>query len=191
MHRPCGAFGLHVGKTTVSESQYFVDAASKELARSDGQVQQATSVYTTLDLRLQHAAEQAIADGMQLVDKQLASRNRSSASASPQVALIAIDPHTGQVKALMAAETTLPASWIAMFAKRPPGSVFKPFVYTAALNTAVTGGDPVLTPMSIVDDSPTTFDSGARLIVPLTSGTSLWDKSRCARPWRIRSTWRR
>jgi membrane carboxypeptidase/penicillin-binding protein len=32
------------------------------------------------------------------------------------------------------------------FAKRPPGSVFKPFVYTAALNTAITGGDPVLTP---------------------------------------------
>jgi penicillin-binding protein 1B len=152
--------GLHTGKTSLSESQYFVDAASKELARSDEQVQQATSVYTTLDLRLQRAAEQAVADGMQLVDKQLASRNRSSASASPQVALIALDPHTGQIKALIGGREYAASQLDRIFAKRPPGSVFKPFVYTAALNTAVTGGEPLLTPASFVDDSPTTFGFG-------------------------------
>ena len=52
------------------------------------------------------------------------------------------------------------------FAKRPPGSVFKPFVYTAALNTAITGGDPVLTPASMVDDSPTSFDFGDQTYNP-------------------------
>ena len=44
-----------------------------------------------------------------------------------------------------------------IFAKRPPGSVFKPFVYAAAMNTGVEGGKKVLTPSSTVDDAPTTF----------------------------------
>jgi penicillin-binding protein 1B len=50
--------------------------------------------------------------------------------------------------------------------KRPPGSVFKPFVYTAALNTAVAGGDPILTPASTVDDSPATFEYGNQTYSP-------------------------
>jgi penicillin-binding protein 1B len=53
--------GLHGGATELSESQYFVDAAAKEAAReSDDQSETARAVYTTLDLRLQHAAEHAI-----------------------------------------------------------------------------------------------------------------------------------
>ena len=130
--------GLHTGTTELSESQYFVDAAAKEAAReSDEQVQQATAVYTTLDLRLQRAAEHAIADGMQLVDKQLASRTWiRQQSAPPQVALIALDPHTGEVKALCGGRNYAASQLDRVFAKRPPGSVFKPFVYTAALNTA-------------------------------------------------------
>ena len=53
-----------------------------------------------------------------------------------------------------------------MLSKRPPGSVFKPFVYTAAVNTAIVGGDPVLTPASAVDDSPTTFQYGTQAYSP-------------------------
>jgi penicillin-binding protein 1B len=45
-----------------------------------------------------------------------------------------------------------------VLSKRPPGSVFKPFVYAAALNTAVQGGNQVFTPASTVDDSPATFE---------------------------------
>ena len=44
-----------------------------------------------------------------------------------------------------------------IFAKRPPGSVFKPFVYAAAMNTAVEGGNKILTPSSTVNDDATTF----------------------------------
>src|SRR6266851_8562917 len=42
-------------------------------------------------------------------------------------------------------------------ARRPPGSAFKPFVYAAALETAVGGYGPVLTPSSVVEDAPTVF----------------------------------
>jgi penicillin-binding protein 1B len=159
--------GLHGGTTELSESQYFVDVAAKEAARqSDDQAERATAVYTTLDLRLQHAAEHAIADGMQLVDKQLASRRGSSSSGRPQVALIVIDPHTGEVKALTGGRDYAASQLNRVFSKRPPGSVFKPFVYTAALNSAINGGDPVLTPASVVDDSPTTFDVGNQTYSP-------------------------
>jgi penicillin-binding protein 1B len=157
--------GLHEGTTEFSESQYFIDAAAKKVAQeSDGQAYKTEAVYTTLDLRLQRAAEHAIADGMQLVDKQLASR-RSSA-APPQVALIVLDPHTGEVKALCGGRAYAASQLDRAFAKRPPGSVFKPFVYTAALNTAIIGRDPVLTPASLVDDSPTTFGFGNQTYNP-------------------------
>jgi penicillin-binding protein 1B len=153
--------GLHAGATSLSESQYFVDAAAKKIAQeSEDQGYKASAVYTTLDMRLQAAAERAVADGMQLVDKQLASHHKSSPTSRPQVAVIVIDPHTGEIKALCGGRDYAVSQLDRVFAKRPPGSVFKPFVYTAALNTAITGAEPVLTPASMVDDSPTTFDSG-------------------------------
>jgi penicillin-binding protein 1B len=153
--------GLHPGASELSESQYFVDVAAKRAAQQSGeQAIPATAVFTTLDLRLQHAAERAIADGMQLVDRELASHHKSSPSRRPQVALIVLDPRTGEVKALCGGRDYAASQLDRVFAKRPPGSVFKPFVYAAALRTAINGGDPVLTPASIVDDSPTSFDFG-------------------------------
>src|SRR6185369_7320701 len=44
-----------------------------------------------------------------------------------------------------------------VLAKRQPGSIFKPFVYAAALDTAVEGGPRILTPSTMVMDAPTTF----------------------------------
>ena len=162
--------GVRTGDAGFAESQYFVDVAAKEAARQSDDLPRATAVYTTLDLRLQRAAERAIADGMQLVDKQLASKHKLSPSSAPQrapqVAMIVIDPHTGEVKALCGGRNYAVSQLDRVFAKRPPGSVFKPFVYTAALNTAINGGDQVLTPASLVDDSPTTFSYGDQTYNP-------------------------
>ena len=162
--------GLHPGASELSETQYFLDIASEEAAKKLENRQQGGSaeVYTTIDLRLQRAAEKAIADGMQLVDKELAARRKKGEPAGPrpQVALIAIDPHTGEVKALCGGRDYASSQFDRVLSKRPPGSVFKPFVYTAALNTAIAGGDPVLTPASSVDDSPTTFEYGRQTYSP-------------------------
>jgi len=159
--------GLRPGGTTLSESQYFLDIAAKEAPKElDAQLPDATTIYTTLDPRLQSAAERAIAAGMLLVDHQLASHRGSGRAGSPQVALIALDPHTGEVKALCGGRNYGTSQLDRVFAKRPPGSVFKPFVYTAALNTAITGGDSILTPASTVDDSPTTFENGYQTYSP-------------------------
>jgi penicillin-binding protein 1B len=154
------------GATSLSESQYFVDIAAKEVARASDELGKPTAVYTTLDLRLQRAAERSIADGMQLVDRQLKAKSKSALSIAPQVVLIALDPRTGEVKALCGGRNYGLSQLNRVFAKRPPGSVFKPFVYTAALNTAIAGGDPVLTSVSLVDDSPTTFGAGNQTYTP-------------------------
>ncbi len=149
---------LSPGKVEFAESQYFLDVASDDAAKKleDQYPVGSGRVDTTIDLRLERAAEKAIVDGMQLIDKQLSSRLKK-AKARPQVALIALDPHTGEVKALCGGRDYADSQLDRVFSKRPPGSVFKPFVYTAALNTAIEGGNKILTQASIVDDSPATF----------------------------------
>ena len=91
--------------------------------------------------------------------------NRSKSSAAskgqtpptPQVALVAIDPHTGEVKALVGGRNYGLSQLNHSLAKRQPGSIFKPFVYATALDTAVSGGPHVLTASTTVVDEPTTF----------------------------------
>lgn len=81
--------GLRPGMQQLSEAQYFLDLAGSQVSRNIDELHPGSMrVYTTIDLRLQRAAEQAIADGMQFVDKQLASRRRrgQAAGALPEVA---------------------------------------------------------------------------------------------------------
>ena len=116
-------------------------------------------VYTTLDLRLQRVAADAIANGMKKVDDIVKRQRRFKGQTppEPQVALVAIDPHTGQVKAVAGGRNYGASQLNHVLSKRQPGSIFKPFVYAAAMDTAVEGGPHVLTPSSEVMDEPTTF----------------------------------
>src|SRR5439155_23720207 len=50
--------------------------------------------------------------------------------------------------------------------KRPTGSIFKPFVYAAAINTGLDGSNPVLTAASMVEDQPNTFTYGDQIDEP-------------------------
>src|SRR5262249_17387037 len=75
----------------------------------------------------------------------------------PQVALVALDPHTGEVKALAGGRNYGVSQLNHVLAKRQPGSIFKPFVYATALNTGITGSSTPLTASSTVLDEPTTF----------------------------------
>jgi penicillin-binding protein 1B len=135
---------------------YFLDLVNDELQSIDQPEDGSKNVYTTIDLNLQRAARDAIESGMKEVDKSLA-KQYSKGGQHAEAALIALDPHTGEVKAMVGGRDYARSQLNRIFAKRPPGSVFKPFVYAAAMNTGVAGGGQVLTPASTVDDSPTTF----------------------------------
>ena len=136
-----------------SEAPYFVDHVSRQLQDRYKSVASAVDVYTTLDLHLQRIAHDAVRDGIIRLDEMLKRRKRQ-----PQVALIAVDPRTGEILALVGGRSYNQSQYNrATDARRQPGSVFKPFVYLAAFERAYQDGRTDLTPASVVYDEPTTF----------------------------------
>jgi len=150
------------GSAQSQEAPYFVDMVNDAVQSKfqDADLQSnAFRLYTTLDMRLQRAAAEAIRLGMQNVDDQIKrqARFRRETPPEPQVALVALDPHTGEVKALVGGRNYGVSQLNRVQAKRQPGSIFKPFVYAAAMDTAVEGGPRLITPSTMVNDEPTTF----------------------------------
>jgi len=144
-----------------TEAPYFVDLVNDTLLEKfpDYNFQSNSyRVYTTLDPELQRDAADAVRIGMEEADKRLKFRKKRDPNyPDPQCALIAIDPQTGEVRALIGGRNYGTSQLNRALAKRQPGSSFKPFVYAAALNTALSGGSLLLTPATMVDDEPTTF----------------------------------
>jgi penicillin-binding protein 1B len=100
--------------------------------------------------------------------KRARDRNKKSPSdsAAPQVALVALDPGTGDVKALVGGRGYNKSQLNHALARRQPGSSFKPFVYAAALNSGVDGSLPLVTPATVLEDQPTTFEYSNRSYTP-------------------------
>jgi penicillin-binding protein 1B len=148
-----------VARALDAEAPYFVDFVGQTLAEDFPAVTETTEavdVYTTLDLHLQRLAQDAVTSGIAKVD-QLLSRRRGGRV--PQAALIAVDPRTGDILAMVGGRSYNQSQFNrAVSANRQPGSVFKPFVYLAAFERAAEDGL-ALTPASLVNDEPTTFDA--------------------------------
>jgi len=155
--------GVSVGNIEISDAPYFVDLVNNRLQDWFPREELITEnywVYTTLDANLQRIAVEAVRNGMAEVDKRVARQRRfrnMEDPPKPQVALVALDPKTGEVKALVGGRNYGLSQLNRALAKRQPGSTFKPFVYAAAIQTALDGEGEVLTPVSTVDDVPTTF----------------------------------
>jgi penicillin-binding protein 1B len=158
---------LAEGGIESTDAPYFVDLVNEELQDRFSDVDFQTTqyrIYTTLDMKLQRDAVEAARIGMKEVDDLLAKRKKSFPEA--QVAMVVMDPHTGEVKALLGGRNYGASQLNRALAKRQPGSSFKPFVYAAALRTGLTGGPNVLTPVSMVVDEPTTFEYDGRTYEP-------------------------
>jgi penicillin-binding protein 1B len=153
-----GAFGA-------SLAGHFVDMIKDDLLERYSETElngQNYRIYTTLDSDLQRAAMNAVDWGLKQVDAQLektyaAWRKKGQAVPLPQVALVALDPHTGEIKALVGGRDYAQSQLNHALTNRQPGSVFKPFVYAAAFENALDNTEPIITPISTVVDEPTTF----------------------------------
>jgi len=149
-----------------SDAPYFVDYVNRSLQDRFGDIdfrKEDYRVYTTLDLRLQRFAVQAVNEGMALVDEQVSKQRRWKGQTPPraQVAMVVVDPETGAIRAMVGGRSYGETQLNRTLAKRQPGSIFKPFVYSAAWATALSDSGQVLTPLSVVDDEPTDFEYGS------------------------------
>jgi penicillin-binding protein 1B len=164
-----------------SDAPYFVDMLRDTLISKFNEHDlndQSYRVYTTIDPDLQKAAAQAVESGIKLVDEQVKKMRTKKVKVGKkyettvlpgpqaQVALVALDPHTGAVLALVGGRDYGWSQLNHAVAKRPTGSIFKPFVYAAAMNTALDGSNSVITPASTVTDEPSTFAYGDQIYEP-------------------------
>jgi penicillin-binding protein 1B len=168
------AEGLHLTEQSVdaSEAPYFVDLVHEQLLQKLGERdfnREGLRIYTSLDPDLQRVATAAVESTIHVVDEQVDSLHRHHKPGEtwvyPQVALVALNPHTGQVLALVGGRSYGASQLNHAVAKRPTGSIFKPFVYAAAFATAtegtmLSGQNKLFSPVTILSDEPTTYDLG-------------------------------
>jgi penicillin-binding protein 1B len=158
-----------------AEAPYFVDLVRDQLTQRYGDRDingEGLRIYTSLDPDLQQAATEAVAAAIRQTDAIILRRNTHRTRKGvvtikpnivyPQVALIALDPHTGQVLALVGGTNYGMSQLNHAIAKRPTGSVFKPFVYAAAFNSSLTGvplpgQQSVFTATTMLNDADQTF----------------------------------
>jgi penicillin-binding protein 1B len=162
------------------EAPYFVDLVRDQLTKKLGESSfnsEGLRIYTSLDPDLQHAATEAVDFGAKLVDELVLKQHSHKAKdgtvtttgdfSYPQIALVALNPHTGQVVALVGGRNYGLSQLNHAVAARPTGSIFKPFVYASAFNSAVAGTkldedgtDALFTPVTMLNDEETTFTFG-------------------------------
>src|SRR5215469_13705205 len=170
---------LHLASASVdaSEAPYFVDLVHDQLLQKLGERDtnlEGLRIYTSLDPDLQRIATAAVDDTIHLVDEQvdkLHAKHKTEAYTYPQVALVALNPHTGQVLALDGGRSYGTSQVNHAVAHRPTGSIFKPFVYASAFATAVEGTplegqEKLFSPVTMLNDQQTTYEVGNQEYTP-------------------------
>jgi penicillin-binding protein 1B len=151
------------GGIDAADAPYFIDYLTRQVESQyderDGSLR-SLRIYSTIDLELQHAAFQAVTKHMNEVEKLFAKRKKGAEGL--QAAMVALNPKTGEILAMVGGRDYAKSQLNrATDARRQPGSVFKPFVYAAAIGA---GGDnpsnPITTATTFIDE-PKTFPSSS------------------------------
>lgn len=145
---------LKLVKTEIKNAPYFVELVRQTLENTYGSnvlYRGGLSVYTTLDLRIQEAAERALKAGVADAEQRAAeykgvSPEKFRKSSKPlQCSMLVIDSKTGYVRALIGGREFKESEYNrAIQSRRQPGSSFKPFIYTAAIDNGFTAADILL-----------------------------------------------
>ncbi len=113
----------------LGEAPYFIAMVRDYLSEKYGErmvYQGGMKIYTTLDLDMQKAANKAYQEGMQ------------EREAEVQAALVAMDTTNGQIRALIGGRDFASSTYNRVFSERQPGSTFKPFMYSLAIEWGLT-----------------------------------------------------
>jgi penicillin-binding protein 1B len=154
------------GRIDASEAPYFVDYAQNQLADiiADTSAAERLRIYTTIDMDLQRAAYAALVKQLAALDKV---QSKRFPAGTLQAALVAMKADTGEIVAMVGGRDYEKSQLNrATDAMRQPGSVFKPFVYATALNTAYDPVPRLITAATVYKDEATTFSSGGQQYSP-------------------------
>lgn len=117
------------------KARYFLDYIKQDLEEAVGAdllYKGGLTVYTTLNDRLQTAAEQSVRDGLDRLENRM--RQHGLPEPSPEAALLALSVETGAILAMVGGRDNFNNSFNrAAVARRQPGSAFKPIVYALAI----------------------------------------------------------
>ena len=140
-----------------NDAPYYVDYLRRELAENysnDVLTAEGLRIFTSLDLQLQKMAEKTLAEGLQKLESSYSALRRKGEEDHLEGAIVVLRPQTGEIKAMVGGRSYPKSQFNRVFqAKRQPGSIFKPFVYLAALLAGGEGGKK-FTPVTMVEDSP-------------------------------------
>ncbi len=145
----------------LTDAPYFVDAVLRQVEEAGVvPLPEGLRIDSTLDPMIQQAATESLGKG--LAKLEAAHPHLNSSLESVQGAVVVLDPKTGSVLALVGGRDYRRSQFNrAVQARRQPGSLFKPFVYLAALEAAREGQAGHLTAASLLADEPVTFESEA------------------------------
>lgn len=162
-----GIAGKSIG-VNGSDAPYFMDYLMRQLERlyeGDEQSLRSLRIYSTIDLNLQRAAYESLTENMARVEERLGQRKERRSGL--QAALVAMNARTGEVLAMVGGRDYATSQLNrAIDARRQPGSVFKPFVYAAALEQGENGETAAITAASLFNDAPQTFEYDGKTYEP-------------------------
>ncbi len=143
----------------LTDAPYFVDTVLRQVEEAGVvPLPEGLRIDSTLDPMIQQAATESLEKG--LAKLEAAHPQLISSLESVQGAVVVLDPKAGSVLALVGGRDYRRSQFNrAVQARRQPGSLFKPFVYLAALEAAREGQAGSLTAASLLEDEPVTFES--------------------------------
>jgi penicillin-binding protein 1B len=156
--------GVRISPIGVGSAPYFADLIRKELQEHYSGEMLATAglqIHTSLDMHLQRIAEETVQNGLEGLEKKYPRLRRDKPEERLQASLIAIQPQTGAIRAMVGGRDYQISQFNrATQARRQPGSIFKPIVYLAALARERERREGRFLPTSFFDDSPFTWFYG-------------------------------
>ena len=139
-----------------NDAPFYVDYLRRELDENYSNAvltKDGLRIFSSLDLQLQRKAERALVEGLKKLEATHPALRRKGDDDNLEGAIVVVRPQTGEIKAMVGGRNYQKSQFNRVFqAKRQPGSIFKPFVYLAAL---MYGGQSGVryTPDTVLNDS--------------------------------------
>jgi penicillin-binding protein 1B len=143
-----------------NEGPFYVDYLRRELEENYSNAvltKEGLRIFSSLDLQLQRTAERALVEGLKKLEETHPALRHKGDEDGLEGAIVVLRPQTGEIKAMVGGRNYGRSQFNRVFqAKRQPGSVFKPFVYLAALMYGGQSGTKY-SPDTVINDSQFTW----------------------------------